>query len=306
MLRDVIEFVKSRANIQDRAVALRDINFAWRELWFVDDMPSSVQEVTVQADENARMSLPYYVNKLRAVKPNCSRFPQIQLLMPRTQYDEGQYIQSPFTWQFLGTSPLNASITNATTLNLAFAEAVEEQTTVTLVGPTDNSMEDREQIIFLPGEATKKTTKRFTDLTQAVKDALTATDLLICDYNDVELGRIPNAFFEARNTIVQITDKCNQPACCSPCRCYDILFKRECPILYYDEQYIPNGFDQALMTKTMEWILLPKDDQEKKALLFADKTKALMALTNEDNDQGLRRKLDLGRNPFTSTYHGYL
>lgn len=306
MLKDVIEFVKSRANIQDRDVVLREINFAWRELWIVDDMPNSVQEVTVQGDTNARLSLPYYVEELRAVKPNCSRYPTIQLLTPRTQYDETQYIQSPFTWQVLGTNPLNRTIDNATTLNLKFAEPVTEQVIATLSGPTENAAEDREQIIFLPNESSKQTTKRFMDLTSASKDSFTSSDLRILDYNNEELGLIPNAAFEGRYTIVQITDKCNQPACCTPCKCYDVLFKRAVPFLYYDEQHIPNGFQEALMTKTMEWILLPKDEQEKKALLFADKTKALMSLTNEDNNQGMRRKLDLGRNKFTTSYHGYL
>jgi hypothetical protein len=245
MLSDVIEFVKSRASIVDRATTLREINFAWKEIWAIDDLPNAVQEITAQSGTEARISLPHYVGKIRAIKQNCNRA-LISLYTPKSNYTESAYIQSPFSWVELGTNPLNATITNATTVNLEIAEAESEQITVTLLGETDNASEDREQLIIPIGTTNVESTKRFTNITQATKDKFTLSDVKILDGNDVELGSIPNAAFEARNLIIQVTDSCNTNPC--PSGCFDILYKRVAPILYYDEQAIPNGYDEILMT----------------------------------------------------------
>lgn len=306
MLLDVIRFIQSRAGITDRETALREINFAWRELWAVDDLPNSLFEISVQpADRTlARLTLPHYVGQIRAVKKTRDRL-RIHLNTPRANYQAAEYIQSPFTWAILGSTPLKTTITNATTLDLSFAEEQTEQITATLIGPTDNAAEDREQIVFDIGDTTKSTTKRFSDLVSASKDKFTSADLNITAGDGTELGFIPNNEYTAANLIVQIHDKCQN---CTPCDCdcFDVLYKRTAPILYYDESPIPGNCDEALMAKTLEWILLPKDGQDQKALLFAEKSKAMMSIHNEDRSVGKEQRLDLGPNYFTTPYHGHL
>lgn len=302
MLKDVIEFVKSRAGIPDRATALREINFAWREIWVIDDIPGSLEEVTVSPSDRTlvRCTLPYFVYRPKGVKGNYNK-ERYALNTPRKLYQYNEYVQSPFSFRELGSSPLSESITNATTLKLEISEPETEVLVVTLIGPTDNAVEDREQITFMPGETRHTSTKRFSDLSNLSKDIITKSNVKVLTQTNTQIAIIPNSAYESRNVIIQITDKCSL---CSQCACFDVLYKKHPPILLYDEQYIPNGYDEALAAKTLEWIMLPKED--KPSMLFAEKSRELMVVNNEDTSQGQERRLDMGTNQFTSNYHGYL
>jgi len=300
MLKDIIEFVMSRTNLT-RESSLREINYAWRETWKSDDLPDSLFEITMEPiDSNSRLSLPWYVYQLRGVKQNFLRM-RIHLNTPRPFYQDDSYVQSPFVWRLLGTSPLIRSITNATTVNLSFTEPVTEEVIVSLIGPDDNGSNVREQITFAPNETTKRSTKRYTDFSTITKDKITETDLIVTDASSNELARVPNLDFEARNMVIQITDKCF--VCANFCRCFDILYKKKVPYLYYDEQYVPD--EEVIQAKTMEWILMPKDGQETKTQMFSEKARQLISQFNGD-DRGTEFKIDLGLNKFTTQYRGKL
>lgn len=301
MLKDVVDFVLSRTGFPTREQALREINFAWVEIWNSDDLPNSLFEMSVQPfDNTARISLPHFVGQLRGVKLNAGRI-RVDLMTPRPYYQDDTYFQSPYVWRILGVSPIATAITNATTLNLSISEAEDIAFTATLIGPTDNAAEDSETVTFEIGDTEKQTVKRFTDLTSVTKSALTKSNLVIQGANDEEFGFVANNEYEARNTIVQITDKCFK--ICNNCRCFDVLFKKPAPILYNENAVIP--FEEVLMTKTLEWIALPKDGQEQKAILFGEKAKTL--LTGFNNDGGsVEKRMDLGRNKFTTRYYGHL
>lgn len=294
MLRDIISFIAARTGLKDREAILREINYAWNEIWNSDDLPNSLFEVTVVPSDSAdkRISLPYFVHRIRAVKESGSRL-RVTVNTPRPYYQDGSYDLSPYTWRELGSSPLSRTIENASLLKFSITTPETARFTVTVIGPDDNAVETRDQVIFSPGDLEKWTTKRFTDATSIVKDALLSSNVSITGANDEDFGIIPNLAYEARNTVIQVTDKC---ACvCTSCNCFDILFKKPAPVLYYDEQAVP--FPEVLMTKTLEWIELPKDGQEKKALIYAEKSKALLNSYNA-NERGVEKKIDLGTNHF--------
>lgn len=297
MLKDIINFVRSRTDL-NREGALREINYAWKEIWNSDDLPNSVFEISVRPlDDNARISLPWYVGEIRGAKQNTYGRERIVLNTPRPWYQDQQYYQSIFLWRLLGTTPLKQSITNASTLTLKFNDPVIETTTATLLGPDDNGTQVREQVVFKVGESEKETVKRFTDLDTAAKDILTPSDLRLIDANGIDIGFIPNSAFEAKNFVVQITDKAFKV--CNFCRCFDILYKKACPYLFYDETPVP--FEEVIMTKTMEWIMLPKEDQDKKAQLFSDKSRTLLTAYNH-NEVSIEKRLDIGRSGFETQY----
>ena len=296
MLKDVIDFVLSRTSLT-RADALREINYAWREIYTTDDLPNSVFEITVEPiDNNARISLPWFVGEIRGVKLN--RF-RVLLNTPRPWYQDSEYAQSPYIWRLLGTSPLTKTIVNATTLDLTFTEPVTAQVVVTLIGPNDNGTQVKEQITFAIGDTIKRTTQRFVDLVAATKDIITATDLLIINSINEEIGKVPNSAYEAKNQVIQITDKCF--VVCSFCRCFDILYKRVTPVLVHDETPVP--FEEVLMAKTMEWIMLPKDGQENKAVMFGTKSRELLTQYNS-NERSTEHKLDIATSKFETRYYG--
>lgn len=299
-LKDIIEFIQSRTDLANRDDVVREINNAWAEIWDSDDLPNSLFEISVKTfDQTNRITLPYYVDKIRGVKTQ-DRL-RVDLNTPRPYYQDETYFQSPYLWRVLGTTPLKTSITNATAIKLSIAEAATEQFVVTLQGPTDNSTREREQIIFAVGDTEHWTTKNFTDLKEATKNKILSTNVVMTGANDEDYGIIPADAFVANNTVVQITDRCNK--CCTACRCFDILYKVPAPYLYYDEQVVP--FPGVLITKTLEWIAMPKEGQEQKAILYAEKSKALLTAFNH-NDVSVEKKMDLPRNTFcTYTGSGY-
>lgn len=301
MLKHVIDFVMSRAGFAKREDALREINFAWVEIWNSDDMPNSVFEITVKPDDsNPLISLPWYVGVLRGVRLNASK-ERVHLYTPRPYYQDQHYFQSQYTWKVMGTRPLMRSIINATTMTFTIDKPEASVFNVYAVGPTDSASEDNETITFQPGETSMPCTKRFTDLTSLTKDAFTLTDVNIIGANGEELGIIPNVEWEARNTIVQLTDRCIIES--NFCRCFDILYKKVAPILYNEYSTVPN--EEVLMTKTMEWISLPKEGQEQKALLYGTKSATLLSNFN-NNVSSIEKRLDLAENKFCSRYWGYL
>lgn len=288
-LKTVIDFVASRTDLTNRADLLREINFAWDEIWNSDDLPNSLFEITMKAadDDSARITLPFFVGKIRAVKSNNRE--RVTLNTPRPYYHDETYTQSPFTHRILGVSPLSKSITNATRLKFTIPVANPAQFKVTVIGPDDNAAEVRDQIIFPVGSKEVWTTRQYTDSNSITKDILTDWNVRILGANGEDFGVIPNLDFAARNTVVQISDKCNK--CCTSCYCFDVLYKKTTPVLYYDEQMVP--YPDVLMVKTLEWITLPKDGQERKAVLYSDKTKQLRGNFNKD-DGGITHVLDVG------------
>lgn len=300
MLSKVIEFVASRTDLRNRADILREINNAWEEIWYADDLPNSMFEITMKGSEDslARITLPFFVGKIRAVKlVNRQR---IELQTPRPYYHDLEYEQSPYTWRILGEPPISRSITNASRVNFTLASPNESQFKIVVIGSADNAYDYREQIIFPAGSKSVWTENQYTDFTTIAKDTLIVQNVNILGANGEKLGIIPNLYYEAVNTLVQIHDKCN--TCCTSCQCFDILYKKRAPILHYDEQIVP--YPQVLMTKTLEWITLPKDGQEQKAILYGEKSKSLIHGFNRD-DTGVTHKLDFADNPmFSHTGYG--
>lgn len=302
MLIDVINFVKSRTGLTDRDAILREIRLAWREIWNLNDIPNSIFEITMApVDTTARISLPHYVGVIRAVKKNNQQ--RVELNTPRPYYQDIYYFQEDVKWRILGISPIQNSVANATTVNVSISEAETEQFHVVFIGPTDNAVLDREIITFQPGETDKIVTKRFTDFQSITKDAITKTNVNVTGANEEILALIPNNDYEARNTVIQITDDCT--TCCSSCKCYDILYKLPPPTLYYDEQVLP--YEEVVLPKIMEWLTLPLegDANTKKAVMYADKTDTLLRGSNQ-NQSSISKKLDIARSRWHSRIYDKL
>jgi hypothetical protein len=195
----------------------------------------------------------------------------------------------------MGTSPLAVSITNSTQISIVLPQKADAQFSVTLIGPTDMARMTREVLTFNIGDTAQLSVNNFSDLVSITKDAITTNDVAIVGANNEVYGLIPNMYFEARNTIAQITDKCL--SCCNNCRCFDVLYKIPPPILYFDEQVVE--FPQVIMAKTLENIAMPKVAPEQQVLMYAKKANDVSANYN-NNDNSVAKQMDLGRNMFCS------
>jgi hypothetical protein len=301
MLKDVIDFVMSRTGYTDRTIALREINYAWREIWMADDLPNSVMEMSVQPyDQTARITLPHFVAEIRGVKINAGRI-RIDLFGPRPYYQDDTYYQSPYIWRVLGSHPLSTSVISAMPLTFTIEKAENSTFKVCIQGTSDYASNDFEEIVFQPGDTGHTSSKSWSDVNSIVKDSLLSSNVTITGQNGEDFGYIANDEYEARNTVIQITDKCF--AICNQCRCFDVLFKKVCPILHNELSAVP--FEDVLMSKTLEWILLPKEGGEIKAQMYGEKAKGLLA-EHHGNSISMERRLDMGRDKFTTRYYGYL
>lgn len=296
MLIDVINFVKSRSDLADRDAILREINYAWNEIWNSDDLPNSMFEVSVISPEAtaSRIALPYFVGKIRAVKDSSRA--RIELNTMRPWYHNSEYAQSPYTWRILGTSPLATTITNATRLQFSIPEAEESEFSVTVIGPDDHATTARDTLTFPIGTTSVWTTKQFTDVKSLYKDKYITQNLTIAGANGEDFGFIPNLANTVNHQIIQIADKCS--SCCASCRCFDVLYKLPAPVLFYDEQEVE--YQEVVMTKALEWIQMPKLDGADSVNMFAEKSKALLVGFNTNNVPGISHKMDLAPNLFAS------
>lgn len=280
---------------------LREINFVWEEIWNGDDLPGSMFEITLKGSEDRmpRITMPYFVGKLRGVKDSSRN--RIELQTPRPFYQDETYLTSPYTWRILGESPLPRSIENATRLTFTLTKPSPVPFKISVIGTDDRASEVRDQITMLAGAKSISTTRQFTDATSIIKDTLLEEDIVITGANGEDYGIIPNLQYGAVHQLVQVADRC--VTCCVTCRCFDIAYKRIPTVFYYDEQIVP--YPEVLMTKAMEWILLPKDGQEQKAALFGTKSAGLLTNRNAD-DSGVSHKLDVSVDRMNSwTGFGY-
>lgn len=299
MLKTVIDFIVSRTGLA-RDKALTEINLAWVDLWNGSDFPDSCYEITVKPeDPTPRMSLPWYVGTIRGVK--WRNMERVQLLTPRPWYQDHKYYQHSYTWKVLGRSPLSIPIINAGKLSFEMPYPEDFQFTINVEGPTDHSSRDFESIIMPTGETRVTSVKRFTDARGIVKSALTTNDIKVLDNNNDELGLLPNCEYEARNIIVQVTDDCMRDI--TPCKCFDVLYKMPAPLLV--NEYSTVDQPEALMNKTLEWIMISKPDMAQTTMLVGQKAAELLANSN-NNDSSVTKKLDVATNRFSTRYHGYL
>ncbi len=302
MLKDIVDYIVSRTD-KSQEDAKREINYAFKELWKSVDLPNSIFEVTVKpANNTAIISLPWYVDQIKGVKQNTWGVERIILNTPRAYYQNNSYYQHLYTWRVLGTSPLCRSITNASTLTLSFKQPVTTQVTVSIIGQTDQGSEFREQLLFAIGDVSKETAGRYSDLSNVTKSIITENDLFIYGPNSEELGIIPNRLMESKYKIIQLYDKYFIP--CNNCNCYDILYKLPPPILYFDEDPVPE--EEIVMTKTMEWINLSKQGQEKMAAMYGEKARNLLFASNNNADHPVDHPLDIAPNRLIRSYSGYL
>lgn len=300
MLRDVLDFIISRTGY-DRVTALREANFAWREMWVADDLPGSIYEISVQPiDNTARVSLPHFVGEIRGVKINAGRI-RIDLMTPRPYYQDDTYFQNPYIWRVLGRSPLTTAIVNAAPLVFTIDQPETKLFKVAIQGVSDFAANDYEELSFQPGVLTTTSRRSWTDVNSITKDSLLAGNVAISGVNGEDFGYIANDEYEATNTIIQITDKCF--AICNQCRCFDVLYKKPAPILHNELAAVP--FEEVLMAKTLEWTTLSKEGGETKAQIYNEKAKGLLAELH-GNDISKERRLDVGRDKFTTRYYGYI
>jgi hypothetical protein len=315
MVRDIINYVQSRVGEIPRERILLELNTVWSDLWSAKDLPGSERTMFVNdyccdgsngQYRSARVSLPYYVQDLRAAKVYLG--PQVELNQPAQAFNGGKWFTNPLTWNFIGESPLEKIDFNRAPPRLTVSVKPTTEFDVVIIGSTKNRDKVREVITFEQGQVETIGENSFVTYESITKEVLTDSNILGYDGEGEQIFTLANSMTQARNTIWQTRGENyflawnNWISCC-----YQILYKCAPTYLYYDEDAIFDvRYETVLQDLVVSKILATRKGDEQRAGMFA--SDAGDKLTNISNKAtaGIDNMLRVDTGKFVTSYRGLL
>ena len=162
-----------------------------------------------------------------------------------------------------------------------------------------------EEVIIPAGSLSTMSVNGYEDFCSITKLVGTSSNVVVTDTENNELAMIPNHQYDARNTIIQIQDKCyNYLGCCMlQCRCLDVLYKPRFTGWTTFSSPVESAMSLALLNKALEIAKMRASDDPS---IFADKATAIYVGADNNYSAGKSLRLQYRRGPFTSHYGGYL
>jgi hypothetical protein len=251
------------------SISLARINRAAKELYINYELLDSQREVTLDRNRDELVALPWFVDKLIAVRPN-TNYSKVRLNHRINKYRTGDW-QDVLTLEDAGRSPLHTNIMNAAVVKLSIPKPETAVFSVTITGGNNLSSSLSETITFAVGETEKYSANRYRDI-HAIAQVRHKYDLTISDIDDVELALLPNHLEEAQYRIIRTSD---------PARLFsyiyayvDVLFKPPYrPFVNDGDQFIcGDRYDRAIVYKYLADIYMGQD--QAKAGVFTNMSEA--------------------------------
>lgn len=298
ILKDFLRQVASRSANVDNQTLLDLTNSAAQELWDSSDFPGSLEEGNFKPYDldQAFVSLPYYVDSIRGVKP--CQLETTEVYSKSAGFHPDFYLYSPWMWREIGRTALKRDLEEASQLTIKRVHPKSQQSVlVYLSGQTDVAASESEIVAFDPGDITKQTEKAYEHVMLLGKDISTDSDFQVLDSAGNEVGFIPNNYLEVNHLVIQIQERCSC-ACACGCTCVQILYKRKLAPFTGDLDLIPPGIENALLMKVQEWIDLRGTDTLERASLMAQKSDSLWNRVAYNKEKSLIKPLQKTRTPF--------
>ena len=247
-----------------RAVLLRRLNEAARELYAQSDMAGSLMEMVFKVNGDQTITLPSYVGKVRGVREYASmQVWHINQMRPR--YNQFNWVDMWRNIRLKNKQALMATVTN-TSVGVLTVTAVENPPiVVSLSGPTKGASLTHETVVM--DAVVKQTTNAFTDYVNVIKDRQNLCDVTLSDVDGKVLTIIPNNELEAKYQILDVSSCPWLSQNTSTLDNYlEILYKKTLPYLSEDGDEFPAfDYDDAVVNKMMQ---LWAEEQEKLKLLL--------------------------------------
>lgn len=300
MISKLVEDIASISGIADRDAILTSIDSAAREVWNTFDIPNSLSEESFEVTQQGEISLPYYIQHVRAVKVSC--YQPIELNDIRPAYIE-DYCNSPWTWRITGRKALMTDITNASILCFKRDESDKTEVTLSIIGETPLAQRSKEDILFTGSKIV--TQENYLAVRSLTKSAMTESDIVVYGSDGDVLALIPNYLTDVYHNIIEPFSKCTcAPACGN---CFDVLFKPVlAPVTLSSGFVLPEPFDDVLKWKSLEHLYLPRKDEEQRAVIFNQKARDVYKAYCNDYGTGKRFKMNLPSTGHNTMYWGYL
>jgi hypothetical protein len=314
MVRDIISYVQSRVGEIPRDRILVELNTVWSDLWSAKDLPGSERTMYVNdycctsnsQYATARVSLPYYVQDLRAAKVYLG--PQVELNQPAQAFNGGKWFTNPLTWSFIGESPLEKVDFNRAPPVLKLSVKPTESFDVVIIGSTKNRDKVREVITFAQGQITATGENSFVTYDSISKEVLTDSNIIGYDGEGNQIFTLANSMKQARNTIWQTRGEnyflayTNWLSCC-----YQILYKCAPTFLYYDEDAIfDTRYETVLQDLVVSKILSTRQGDEQRAGMFASDAGSKLTSISDKATVGIDNMIRVDTGKFTTSYRGLL
>lgn len=294
IFKDLKELVAATISIADGDLLNQKINSAAEEIWNSVDLPGCLQEDFFNLGDTAIITLPYYVYRIRKVKP-CEFGVNTTVEGPIPAYSDHYYSNSPWKWRILRETPLMRDIEEASTLEIRPEIPLESDVLISLAGPTDVADRGQETVTLSAGESSVQTTMRYEDLDLLQKHSKTAANLRVYDAAGNEVAFLPNHILPARNTQIQVYSRCDNSFLN---RCLAVLYKPVLPYMAEDLDVFPEPYGQALLIKVLEWFKIDTKESLEHASLYATKSSSMFARASGDFTEGQSKPMQTRRSPF--------
>lgn len=305
---DIKNFIRDRVGqqISDEHI-LREINTAWADIYARNNLPFSSGNVFIRPPANTRViTMPYYVARTTAIR--AAKFgPEVRLNSPDFYFQDSKRQQiNPFEFKRLPDSAINRSFTQGQPLTIWLPRAQDEDIEVTVIGQGTGADRVREPLLIPIGQRTVTSTQSLgPNITSISKSILTQVNIEVRLADGTVIAELANDQLETRYVTIQLTDEC-----CSllhyDTQCFEVLFKRRAPLLWYEEDIIPDNYHIPVQNLAVANILLARSDEGSNARGAAFGSIAgsgLNSIRNE-NAVGTDYTIKTGRNGFTTYYHG--
>ena len=293
-LKEIIQRTAGFTGQSDRTANVNLINDAAFELYNSIDLPGQLFEESFLMGTERFITLPYYVQYVRAVRPCIGLRPELNT--PAPYYNDEPQVSSPWRYRIHKISPQTAEISEASTLEFRILAAESFDVTISLAGKTDLADKYEENVIIPAGSLFAHSTGRYEWLDYMAKDCYTSSNIEVYDANLQQIGFIPNHVNVARNVIIQVLDL-NTVASLTP-NCIRVLYKPLLNRLYKDTDSWEDPFAQSLLMKIREINAIDAGDENKVAIC-GQKSHALMEQAADDFYRGTVQRMKQRHNPFS-------
>lgn len=294
---------------EERLIALDYINLAAEEIWKANDLVGSLREDVFNILEDyRRISLPYYVEMVRGVRPYPRDGTVVKIETLRDKYIDkfpwSQYDTDQTIWRFCGITPTERDLGSATSLSANLSIVEDGPVNVTITGSTANADSVTETLTIPEGSTSVTSTKVFTPfpgIKAIFKDVETQSNVIIRDNASNQIAMIANRESEARNVIMEILE-CDETLS-SACLSYQVLYKlRFTPFVSDYDVFQSEEYFNAIYYKAKALYCSDQEGRETSAALAGAKSGDLIKSVTVDTMKSTNASINYGPRRYHKMY----
>lgn len=307
---DMRTFVINRVGNVTDAEALRELNIAWAELWDTQDIPGCLETIFIRPEstEQRYLSLPGYVGRINGIR-YASWGPTIRLNYPTVYFQgTGPRWQSLLEWAAVDEEPLARQVENVSPLTFSVPAPMDTDIEITVIGNATGAERARENVTLLAGDRSVTTNIAFgPSISSITKTAYCDKDITVTDKDENELAVLGAASLQCRYIIVKLYDTCSRLLDFN-CQSFEVLYKKRCPVLFFDEDTVPTPFHVAVQNQAAASLLAARagDGNLTRANIFSSRAAKAVSAGSQDKLRGTSVRVDTGKNALYTQYYGHL